>query len=368
MKKEKKLIYSFFAVITILFFLDIGLKNSEFSDIENRFLQKKPDFNIDDMLNGKYFSNYDKYINDHFIFRDKFINLKSIIEKIQFKKENNGIIYGQDGYMFEKVMNLNDEILEKNIAALDIFFEKYYNAKLMVVPYSYTILRDYYSENLIALDEKKYINMIYEKIGESKTIDVVTSLEENKNEYIYYKTDHHWTTYGAYLAYKEYCKKIKDNNILSLDSLEENNISNFKGTFYSKSKLINTKSDILTYYNMQNLKMKINNNNEFESIYNLDNLFKRDKYSVFLDGNHSKITILNDNNRNGKKLFIIKDSFANSMVPFVANNYEETIIVDLRYFQENISTFLRENMFDDILVLYSFETLQNDKTIIKMKF
>lgn len=368
MKKEKKLIYSFFTVLAVLFFLDIVSKDMEFSDIENRFLQKKPSFNIDDILNGKYFSDYDKYINDHFIFRDKFINLKSIIEKIQFKQENNGIVYGQDGYMFEKVINLNTEILEKNINALDVFLKEYDNAKLMIVPYSYTMLKDYYNENLILLDEKKFINMIYDKIGESKTIDVITTLEENKSKYIYYRTDHHWTSYGAYLAYKKYCEKIDENNILSIDNLKENKVSNFKGTFYSKSKLINSKSDTLTYYDMSNLKMKINNNDNFESIYKLDNLLKRDKYAVFLDGNHSKIKIMNESNNNGKRLVVIKDSFANNMIPFIANNYEETIVIDLRYFQENINTFFKDNKFDDILVLYSFQSLQTDKNIIKIKF
>ncbi|MGL5822936.1 MAG: DHHW family protein, partial [Sarcina sp.] len=208
------------------------------------------------------------------------------------------------------------------------------------------------------------INDINKYLGNG--IEIGTALREEKDNYIYYKTDHHWTSYGAYLAYKEYCKanKLK---AMSLEEFEEININDFYGTFYSKSKLFNSQADILTYYEMKNLKMKIGNG-EYEYIYNLDNLKKRDKYSVFLDGNHSQIIIKNDEATNNKKLLVLKDSFANSFIPFVANHFDEVHVIDLRHFYGSLKEYIKLNNFDEILNVYSLKTLAEDNTIARINF
>lgn len=365
--KNKSLVYIFFFFVVIMTALDIATKNKTFSEIENRFLQKKPIVAIENIFSGEFSKNYEKYINDHFIARDYFINLKSISESVQLKKENNGIIYGENGNMFKKVMSIDENILNSNLTAIDKFISKNNNANLMIVPYSFSILKDQYSKNLNLIDEIDLINRVENNLGSEKTINITNTLIKHKNEYIYYRTDHHWTSYGAYLAYLEYCKNLKIEDVLELASLNENEVHDFLGTFYSKSKVFNVRGDILTYYDMPNLSMKIEDKKE-ESIYKLENLSKRDKYSVFLDGNHSSVNIINNNANNDKKLLVIKDSFANSMIPFIANNYKEVRVIDLRYFNYNMSDFLNSNSFNDILVLYSLESLHQDKTIVKIGF
>lgn len=364
--KNKSLVYIFFVSVLIISILDVINKDEVFSELENRFLKKKPTLKLETLLNGQYSKDYETYLNDHFIGRNNFINLKSIAETLQLKEENNGIIYGKDGYMFEKSMSLNSDVLTNNLLAIEKFIEKNNNSQLMLVPYSFSILENYYNKNLTLLDEKRVINEIEKYFGEN-FININETLIENKDEYIYYKTDHHWTTYGAYLAYKEYCDKKDINDVMDINSLGENNVENFLGTFYSKSKLFNAESDILTYYDMPSLLMQIDGQKE-EGIYKLENLKKRDKYSVFLDGNHSSVKISNNDAKNEKTLLVIKDSFANSMIPFLANNYKEIRVLDLRYFNYNMSEFLNSNKFDDVLILYSLDSMQSDKNIVKIAF
>ncbi|MGL4740364.1 MAG: DHHW family protein [Sarcina sp.] len=365
MKKNNTLICVFFGVLGVMTLFDIVNSQKVFSDIENRYLSKKPKIDKEKILSGKFGVDYEKYINDQFILRDSFINLKSISEIGLLKTENNNIVYGSGGYMFEKNIAFDRDILEGNIKSLKQFSDRIgSNMNTIVVPYSSSILKDKVPNNLSLVDEINIINKINNYI--SNSVDVSKTLEKNKTDYIYYRTDHHWTSYGAYLAYIEYCKAVEQEPI-ELNNLNDVQISNFLGTFYSKSKLFSAKADVLTYYEMSGVKMKIGDG-EFQSIYKLENLEKRDKYSVFLDGNHSQIILENDRSINNKKLLVLKDSFANSFIPFIANNYNEVHVIDLRHYYGNLSEYIEKNNFENILALYSLKTLTEDTTISRIKF
>ena len=368
--KNKSLVYLFFISIGALSIFDIVNEEKVFSELENRYLKRKPKLTTESILNGQYAKSYEEYINDNFIYRDKFINLKSISESMQLKLENNNIIYGKDGYMFEKFTSFESEILDNNVKAIKEFIQKSkQDVDLMLVPYSVSVMTDYYPMNLssVLVNEEMLIDKVNDYIGQKNIVDVKKTLMENKKSYIYYKTDHHWTSYGAYLGYLEFCKKNSITDIVNLEKLKENKVYDFLGTFYSKAKAFNAEKDVLLYYDMPQLQMKIGDGN-WESIYKVKNLKKRDKYSVFLDGNQSKIIVKNSKNKNGKKLLVLKDSFANSFIPFIANNYEEVHIIDLRHYPLKLSNYIKENSFDKVLALYSFKDLVDDRTIARIKF
>ncbi|MGL4451996.1 MAG: DHHW family protein [Sarcina sp.] len=368
--KNKSLVYLFFISIGALSILDMANEDKLFSELENRYLKKKPKFKLSEILNGKYVKAYEEYINDNFIGRDYFINLKSISENTLLKLENNNIIYGKDGYMFEKFTGFEAEILQSNVEAIKEFIEgQNVDMDLMLIPYSASVLVDKYPIHLnsLLINEGMLIDEINEYLGLENVVNVKNILMENKKSYIYYKTDHHWTSYGAYLGYLKFCEKNEIKDVVNLENFKENKIYDFFGTFYSKAKLFNVENDILSYYDMPHLSMKIGNG-DWEGIYKLENLEKRDKYSVFLDGNHSKVIVKNDKNKNGKKLLVVKDSFANSFIPFVANNYEEVHVIDLRHYPLKLSEYIEENSFDKILGLYSFKNLTADRTIARIKF
>lgn len=366
--KKKIFVFSFFILLLGISFFDIINNEKEFSTLENRNLKKKPKVTIGKILDGSYNKELNEYINDQFIGRNNFINIKSIGEEFLGKLENNGVIYGDNGYMFFKTDKLDKKQIEKNTKAIKKFIDKYdFDSKVMLVPYSSAIYNEYLPIGAPIIDDEKIIKDSYKNLSEENTIDVLDILNENKNKEIYYKTDHHWTTYGSYLAYLEYCKK-KNIKAIDIGGLKENSLDGFLGTYYRRSKKFNSKTESIKYYDMDNLSMEINGE-FYNSLYVPLKENNEDKHSIFLKGNNPLTVIKNkDKNVKGKKLIVFKDSFANSFIPFVANHYEEVHVIDLRHFNGKVENYIKENSFTDALILYSVNSLNKDSNIIKIAY
>lgn len=365
--KKHPIVYMFFSFIMIITFSDIVKKNNSFSELENRSLARKPIFSISSFVEGKYRDKYEEYINDNFIFRNQWINLKSINEYTLGKLENNNIIYGKENYMFEKNISYDKERFKNNIDSINKFIDIYEGkVTTMIVPNSYTIYEEYIPWGINLLNQENLINEVYRANSKDRNIDLVSLFKKNKEEYIYYKTDHHWTSYGAYLAYKTYIENLGEKPI-ELNSLKKNEVMGFYGTYFSKAKLFNAESDILTYYDIDNITLNIQGE-IFESLYDYDKLNTRDKYSVFIRGNNGLSIIENKNIKEEKRLLIFKDSFANSMIPFLSQNFQEIHVVDLRSFSEKISEHVKNTNFDEILILYNMENFLRDVNITRIKY
>lgn len=365
--KKHPIVYMFFSFIMILTFFDIVKKNNSFSELENRNLARKPIFSISSFVEEKYRDKYEEYINDNFIFRNHWINLKSISEYTLGKLENNNIIYGRENYMFEKNISYDKERFKNNIDSINKFIDIYKGkVTTMIVPNSHTIYQEYVPWGIELLNQENLINEVYSANSKDRNIDLVSLFKENKEEYIYYKTDHHWTSYGAYLAYKTYIESLGEKPI-DLNTLKKNEVTGFYGTYFSKAKLFNAESDILTYYDIDNITMNIQGE-IFESLYDYDKLKTRDKYSVFIRGNNGLSIIENKNIKEGQKLLIFKDSFANSMIPFLSQNFREIHVVDLRSFSGKVSEYVKNTNFNEILILYNMENFLGDIDITRIKY
>ncbi len=365
--KKNYLLITFIVVLIGATVLDITTKDREFSDVENRKLNQKVKFSVEGFLDGSFQQGYEKYVNDQFIQRDMWIDIKARGEFLLGKIENNGIILGKDKYLFDKFTKVDEKRVSNNIEALNLFVEKNdERVSVMIVPNSYEI----YKENLpIAspvINQEIAIDKIYDSINNTNNVKVFDMLKNNKEDYIYYKTDHHWTTYGAYLAYTEYIKSIGETPV-SLEEIQGIELDEFYGTYYSKAKPFNVPGDILTYYDMPNRTMMINNE-EFQSMYDLSKKDIRDKYALFLNGNNGLTIIKNKEINNNKKLLVIKDSFANSFTPFLTANFEEIHLVDLRHYQQFMSAYTEQNEFDEILVLYNYQNFATDINLLKFKY
>lgn len=368
--KKNPLFYSFIILMFLLTFFDLASPEKSFSELENRRLATKVKFTIEGLIDGTFTRKYEEYTNDQFIGRDMWIDLKSRSEYVLGKIENNDIIYGKDNYLFDKFDVLDEKRLSNNINALNIFMK---NAKatgsdvsVMIVPSSYEVYKEKLPDGAPLINQQEEIQKIYNELESGRTIDILNSLKSNKDQELYYKTDHHWNIKGAYLAYEKYIEATGEVPI-NLSELKENNIENFYGTFFSKAKPFNGEPDVLTYYDIPDIEMSIGAE-KYDSLYDFSYLKARDKYSIYLRGNNPLTIIKNNSLNNGKKLLVIKDSFANSMVPFLTQNYEEIQIVDLRAFMPKLSDYVKEEKFDDILVLYNFMNFAKDSNLIKFKF
>lgn len=364
--KKYPLIYVFAGFILVFTALDIAKPDKAFSELENRMLASKPKFTAKGYFESTFGPKYETYINDQFIFRDQWIDLKSTTEFALGKLENNNIIFGKDKYLFDKFDTIEKEKQEKNIEAINIFKEKISaNLITMIVPNSYEIYRENLYKGLNMVNQRVETEKIYDKL-ESNNINLFNVFDNNKDKYIYYKTDHHWTTEGAYLAYCEFIK-LRDGEPVDLNNFESKKIKEFLGTFFSKGKPFKSEYDTITYYEIPNLEVEIGEE-KFNSLYDYEKISERDKYGIFLRGNNPLTVIKNKNLNNNKKILVIKDSYANSFVPFLTANYEEIHVVDLRSFLSSVAQYTEENSIDDVLVLYNFTNFNTDNNILKLKY
>lgn len=362
----------FLLFIGVMFIAIMGIKEKEFSEEENRNLNTKPKLSIKELIDGSYSKDYEGYISDQFPGRKLFVQLKSKVNLLMGKAENNGVYLGKDNQLMEDFEEEPQEATDEKINVVNNFVNNYenINTSFMMIPTSVEILKDKLPAYAPVDSQLKYMEYIQEKLNpEIKFISPYEAFQNNKDEYLYYKTDHHWTSKGAYIAYLEYCNALN----LEPQKEEEFNVELVANDFYgSLSSKIGEKrgkpDDVYVYIPKENGEVIVNYVTEqikSSSLYSSKALDKKDKYEVFTGGNHSQINIktLGDIN---KKLLIIKDSYANSFIPFLTSHYGEIDVVDLRYYTDNIDTLIKEKGITDILFLYNVNTFNSDSSILNL--
>ena len=225
---------TFLTVFSLLFVI---LPDRDFSATENRMLQQKPLFSWDNLISGKFSLAAEKYLTDQFILRDTWVGIKSAAELLLQKRDNNGVYFGRKGYLLQKPEQPNTVVLGENIAAVNRFAETLpAQVYFLLAPASVQILDDKLPPFAEPRQQFDQLEMIKEQLLPGiHFIDTSNALAAHKEEYIYYKTDHHWTSKGAYYAYRE-AGTVLGYAALDPDDFTTEQVSdNFYGTLYSKS-------------------------------------------------------------------------------------------------------------------------------------
>lgn len=370
--KIDKLIFITIATITIFFsFLLIFSKKVDFSENENRYLEEFPKISIENFLNGNVASGIQKYLGDHFPNREKFLFITTKIEILLRKKMIDDVYLGKDDYLITKFDGVDNKV--KIINKINDFSLKNSNKKveILLIPSSVSINRNKLPKYAINKDEIEEIKEIYDKL-DIGTINVFNTLENhNKEREMFYKTDHHWTSYGAYYSYLEFCK-FNQYACTSLNNYDIKRVTDsFYGTLYSKTNKYDNKADDIYTFDIKNKNYRvdyISENISKNSIFEYSYLDKKDKYSTFLDNNHPLITITNNSSKSNEELLLIKDSYGNSFSQFLIDNFYKVHIIDLRYYLSSVSKYLEENdNINTILLLYSVNTLDGDTGILNLR-
>ncbi len=370
--KKNLLIYGFFIMLLGISILDIISPETTFSELENRYLNKKTKFTLKSYFDGSFSKKYENYLNDQFIGRDNWINLKSSTEYVLGKTENNNILYGNKYFLFEKVTSIDEKRENLNISAVNIFAQNCdMPVSVMIVPNSYIVYKEYLPHYAPIINGEHEIEKIYNKIENTDNISLINVMNDrkeklNEGDFLYYRTDHHWTVEGAYEGYTEYIKSIGMEPV-NLKYYEKNSVPGFLGTYYSKSKPIKYKYDTITYYDFDNVTMEIGEE-EYHGLYDVSKAEVNDKYSLFLYGNNPLSIIKNNEINSQEKLLVIKDSYGNSFVPFLSQNFKEIHVIDLRSYNGKISKYVERNKFDRVLILYNFTTFLRDSDLVKLKY
>lgn len=349
--------------------INVFTPNKTFSEAENRKLEQLPAFSFSNLIEKKFTTNYEKYISDQFAFRDFWVTMKSSAERIIGKKENNGVYVGKDGSLIQKFNPPKEQDVQTKVTAINDFDQATpsVNKYIMLVPTAISILEknlpNYVSHN----GELTYMNKVKNSLNKKiKFVDTYATLSSKKDEYIYYKTDHHWTTKGAFYAYQELSKQM-DLIPQKEEAFNVKKITNeFYGSLYSKGGFRSICPDSIELYvpknNQEYTVEYVGENKQTTSFYEMGNVDQKDKYTVFFGGNHPLMKITT-NNSNGRKLLVVKDSYANSILPFLAPHFSEIYVVDLRYYKEDMKKLAKDHNIHDMLILYNANTFFEDSSI-----
>lgn len=367
----------FVVILAAVFILNIVLPDKSFSEEENRVLQENPPFSFSSYMEGRYEKKLESYVDDQFIGRNAFIKIKTASDVTCGKLESNGVYRCKDHYLMEAVTTPSEHWSKSTLASLKQFKRQYKNLDMyfLLAPNAANILEDKLPAFVKTADQDKYIDSFYKEIKSFgyTPVDVRKTLESNAGDeetQLYYKTDHHWTTDGAFLAYKQAVKTLKLSDKVSYKRYIVKN--DFRGTLASKSGFTNGENDPLIIY-MPNKDKDYKNSVIYYSdtktktteFYQLDNLDTKDAYTVFGGSNHPIYTIKTPT-KTSEKLLLVKDSYANSMIPFLAQNYREIVVVDPRYFYDNIDDIMKAEDITEVLFLYNANTFFADNSLEMM--
>lgn len=340
-----------------------------FSENENRYLAKVPSLSWENLKSGVYMEDISAWLSDHFPLRNFFMGLKADTEITLGKKEINDIYIAKDEYLIEVYhAPINTERIADTFRK---FYEKMnsfnIDTNLMLVPTAHSVLADKLPANAPSINQMDTAKSIYEKSG-IPAIDCNSYLSlASKSGQIYYYTDHHWTTYGAYQGYLAFCE-AKGLTPVSLEDMTAETVTDdFYGTIYSKVNDYSHKADSITLYTNPADVLTVNYTDTEEitdTLYNLDYISQKDKYSLFLNNLHTLIEITNETAESDRELVLIKDSYANSIVPFLTHHYKKIYVFDTRYYKQGPSSFIEEHpSVTDVLLLYNMNTLDTDSGI-----
>ncbi|MEG1275487.1 MAG: DHHW family protein [Ruthenibacterium sp.] len=361
------LVFLFFFLLFGFAVLDSQWPKRPYSELENRPLAQYPPITAKGLATNKWMVNYESYVKDQFAFRDTWIDLKSRTEGVLLKTENNGIWFGKDHYLFAKFLGLADETQYKdNVYALSKFAARHPGqVDAIIVPSASAVLQDKLPFAAPVLNEDSYLDTIFAQLKDAgvNTCDVRSTLREHANDYIYYRTDHHWTSAGAYLAYAQYAK-AKGLPLFDTAAAPAVEVPDFYGTHYSKARNYNVVTDTITYYDLPNTltvsKHDPQNNVQIEegSLYDTAKFDTRDKYAAFLRGNNG-YSVLQGNGTGS--ILVVKDSYANSFIPYLVADYATIGIVDYRDNVQKLDSIMAEGNYDTVLFLYSFDAFTTDR-------
>ena len=360
----------FVIILAAILIINILVPNKDVSEEENRYLAKRPQLTVDSLLSGTYMEDFEKYLSDQFAGRSLLRKIKVGMQRFGGAKVSNGVFIGDDEYLMQDIVVPNEEDLTNNINAINKTADKYQNISfnMMIVPDAANVLKDKLPSLAVTADQNALINRVKKQMSESVTwIDASKTLNEHNNEKIFYKTDHHWTSLGAYYVFKDAAPSmgIKD-DVSSMFAPYAVSLD-FNGTLAALSGCRLNEKEQIDIYVPKDLDKELIVNYEEEqkkttTIYDKSKLDTRDQYAVFLGGNSPLINIRTLSPYTGR-LLVIKDSFANSFVQFLTPFYREIVMVDPRYYTGSFDELVEVYNITDVLYLYSGNTFFKDNNI-----
>lgn len=373
--RKKRWVESFIGKVFIIFLLvftigNLLAPNQKKSEEENRMLALKPKLRFSSLISGSYMQQFERYQSDQFLGRSGWRKLKVTLNRLGGSREENGVFIGKKGQLLEDIAVPDREALESSVTAMKEFAGKYSDipVSVLLVPDAANVIGSSLPSLAEVADQNLSITQLKKELGDSvQWIDGVQALNEHKNERIYYKTDPHWTSLGAFYVFEEAAGTLGITTDFSSGYASYPITTDFNGALASRSgSEMNEKEEISIYVPKDTdndvVVNYVDEQKKTTSLYDLEMLHTRDKYGVFLSGNTSVVDI-KTMAESRKKLLIVRDSYANCFVPFLTPYFQEIVLVDPRYYSGTVQDIMETYQITDVLFLYSGNTFFQDNNI-----
>lgn len=358
MKKTGSIINTvcFALFIAVFAALLVFSPDKDISPQENRVLARLPAFSFSELFSGRFMKDFESWITDQFPFRDSWISLKSRAERLSGKTENNNVFFASDDTLISRFPAPDMSVVDANTAAVNALGQ-YADVYLSLIPTAAEIWSDRLPAHADTADQRALIEYIYHGCGVN-TVDTCSALYAHRGEYIYYRTDHHWTTLGAYYGYTALCAAM---GLEPVDGYVPQTVTDgFYGTAYSSSGVRWVEPDeIDIYVPAEGVRVTDYNGREHEgSVYDMSKLEGKDKYAVFFGGNTPRMII--DTGREGGSLLLLRDSYSDCELPFLFAHFSRIHVLDLRYYRMSVKDYIADNGIDAVLVNYGLSNFCTD--------
>lgn len=361
------------AGLLVLLALCFGLINlfhekTDFSEAENRKLQSYPSLTLSALCDGSFMSDLTAAFSDQFFARDSWIAAKLRLDSLLGRQESNGVYLCKDDYLIEQPVAPDPTVLGRTLNAMSNFAVQHdeLNMAAMVVPNASFVMRDYLPRNAPAHSQQEELFLIEQTLSPYMTyIDVTQALKSRVGDGVFYRTDHHWTSLGAYRAFDAAASQLGIETPIT-DYSVHILANDFEGTLASKSGS-HAATDTITAYEPLGTDVSYyviydTDQRKAGSIFEPAALETKDKYTVFLGGNHPLVTIRTTANT-GRVLLLFKDSYANAFVQFLIPYYDQIVMVDPRYYYDDVESLLAQRGVTDVLFLYNDSTFIADTAL-----
>lgn len=375
MNAKKLSIVLFFTLLVVIPIATLILPKQERSEVENRTLQERPVLSGDSIMDKTFMKDAEDYLSDHMVLREYFVAAKTRFELAQGRREVNDVFINSK-MLIENIAVPDPTEMDLTANAINQFAEKYkgkMDINMMLIPTATEFYPNVISEFATVVDQTEFIHDFYKKLKNVNSIDAFAPLSASTGDYIFYKTDHHWTSYGAYIGYSALSKTLGFKPATSDMFNIEHASYDFLGTLYSKVLYGGNLKDRIDIYEYANgdpvvdvIKYTDKNTQTYSSILFREYLDQKDKYSVFLGQNESLVQV-KTSTKNGKKLIIFKDSFSHALMQFLPLHYEEILLVDLRYLNVPLSEYVDVNDYTQALFAYNMAGFVKDTSIKKVR-
>ena len=367
-----------FLCLTVCFCFIIGVgglvnfiaKDRDFSESENRVLASFPKLTLSSIADGTFMKNFETYMSDQFVLRDRMISLKSYFDRLSGMRESNGVYIADDGFLIEKPSKYTAKKAKAMTKSINSFMKKYPEITKMVAisPNASYIYSEKLPSGIELHSQYSELKGILNRLeGENYSFLNVTKALKNAKEKsdVFYRTDHHWTTRGAYAVFKAIADRWNlDRSQVKYKFLTVS--SDFEGTLASKTGIHDNKDKIeiclpknsegsyIVSYESQDKRTT--------SLFEPSKLQQKNKYEVFLGGNYDRV-VIDTVSKSRATLLIIKDSYANCLIPMLTPYFAKIVVVDPRYMTESVHNVMDEYNISHVLFLYNLNTFLQDTSL-----